>query len=345
MNLKFIKMIGNKELYVNSDTLEYVTKREYSLESLELLQSLQRIGTKLNIPKLYQIEIMTDKVVTYEQYIDGQTIDEMIEAGQFINCKQFEQYILALVKNLQVLHANEIIHKDVKPGNIVISGEQVYLIDFNISRTYKADQSKDTQLFGTEGYASPEQYGFSQTTHKSDIYSLGKTLIDLMSITVLSPEQFKFYTDIFEGMTSLDPEARISLEQLLEAIGHGMPLSKKIAREVRDNEYIGIIKTRGGLVVSLIVSLFFLSFAYDIVIEDAVHTNGMLVWVQTFVIYYFGAVAMNKLIIPKFRKWWLSQKSRTLLLKSMIWFWFRFGELFAFALVLTVELSFINAIF
>lgn len=47
---------------------------------------------------------------------------------------------------------------------------------------YKQTQSKDTQLFGTEGFASPEQYGFSQTTEKSDIYSLGKTIHKILQM-------------------------------------------------------------------------------------------------------------------------------------------------------------------
>jgi serine/threonine protein kinase len=57
----------------------------------------------------------------------------------------------------------------------------IYLIDFGIARLFKPGQAKDTTSYGSMGYSPPEQYGRTQTTERSDIYSLGATLYELLS--------------------------------------------------------------------------------------------------------------------------------------------------------------------
>ncbi|HML69068.1 MAG TPA: protein kinase [Clostridia bacterium] len=67
-----------------------------------------------------------------------------------------------------------IIHRDIKPQNIIIDADdKAWLIDFGISREYDASAAKDTHYFGTVDFAPPEQYGFSQTDNRTDIFSLG----------------------------------------------------------------------------------------------------------------------------------------------------------------------------
>ncbi len=67
-----------------------------------------------------------------------------------------------------------VIHRDIKPQNIIIdSSGKAWLIDFGISREYNATANKDTTCFGTVDFAPPEQYGFSQTDNRADIFSLG----------------------------------------------------------------------------------------------------------------------------------------------------------------------------
>ena len=70
-----------------------------------------------------------------------------------------------------------VIHRDIKPQNIIIDAEnKPWLIDFGISREYDASAAKDTRYFGTVDFAPPEQYGFSQTDNRTDIFSLGVLL-------------------------------------------------------------------------------------------------------------------------------------------------------------------------
>jgi len=85
---------------------------------------------------------------------------------------------------LNYLHSQQppIIFRDLKPSNIMRTPDgHIYLIDFGIARLFKPGQSKDTAFYGSMGYSPPEQYGRAQTTERSDIYSLGVTLYELLS--------------------------------------------------------------------------------------------------------------------------------------------------------------------
>jgi serine/threonine protein kinase len=68
------------------------------------------------------------------------------------------------------------IHRDVKPSNVMLCNGRVKLIDLGIARTYHAGATHDTVRYGTPGYAPPEQFGYGQTSVRSDVYALGMTL-------------------------------------------------------------------------------------------------------------------------------------------------------------------------
>jgi serine/threonine-protein kinase len=78
---------------------------------------------------------------------------------------------------LSVQRPRPIVFRDLKPANIMINSDsRIKLIDFGIARFFKEDRQEDTFVYGTPGYAAPEQYGSGQTDVRSDIFSLGATL-------------------------------------------------------------------------------------------------------------------------------------------------------------------------
>lgn len=139
-----------------------------------------------NIANVYDVFADEDKITVLEEYVSGQTISEYLEDNLF-SPEGVKNVVIALCDALDFLHSHKIIHKDIKPENVMLdSSGNVKLIDFDASRIYKPYQSKDTQIIGTIGYAAPEQYGFCQSDGRTDIYSLG-VLINVM-LTGKAPE-------------------------------------------------------------------------------------------------------------------------------------------------------------
>ena len=113
-----------------------------------------------------------DGQIVLEEYIEGLTVAQIMETDKYRSAGA-RKVLLGLCDALTVLHDRDIIHRDVKPENVIVeSSGRVVLIDFNASRI-ESDASKDTVIMGTVGYASPEQLGLAQTDARTDIYAVG----------------------------------------------------------------------------------------------------------------------------------------------------------------------------
>ncbi len=140
-----------------------------------------------NISNIYDAYKTENSVVVLEEFIDGQTISEYLEDGLY-TVSGVKKIVSKLCDALSFLHSHDIIHKDIKPENVMIdSSGHVKLIDFDAARIYKYQRSEDTRILGTTGYAAPEQYGLNQTDERTDIYALG-VLMNVM-LTGEPPER------------------------------------------------------------------------------------------------------------------------------------------------------------
>lgn len=150
-------------------------------------------------PTIVQCVSTGKDLVVVLEYISGETLDKAIEGSDRIAATDvlFPQ----ICESVAYLHRKGIVHRDIKPTNIMVSGSRIVLIDFGIARVYKSDVSQDTIHLGTRGYAPPEQFGFGQTDAHSDVYALGILLG--YCLTGLSPEDLpadKSYKTLLEEM-------------------------------------------------------------------------------------------------------------------------------------------------
>lgn len=109
------------------------------------------------------------------EYVKGVTLAELLEEAP-LKEQEAMPVLLQLCDILSYLHGQSppVIHRDLKPQNIILTDDgTVKLIDFGISRIYDADMKQDTVFYGTQGFAPPEQYGFTQTDCRADLFSLG----------------------------------------------------------------------------------------------------------------------------------------------------------------------------
>ena len=128
-----------------------------------------------NLPEIYDAIPLDDGQIVLEEYVDGITVAEVMQAGKY-RYWGARKVLTDVCSALSVLHSRGIIHRDVKPENVMVDGNgRVVLIDFNASRK-ESTASKDTKIMGTVGYAAPEQLGLSQSDARTDIYAAGVLL-------------------------------------------------------------------------------------------------------------------------------------------------------------------------
>lgn len=147
-----------------------------------------------------------------QDYIQGVTLEQLLAERHFLAYPETAHIGVQVCQALEGLHAFGIIHRDVKPANIMVTSDNTaYLIDFDISRTRKDNQQSDTAILGTQGYAAPEQFGFQQTDARADIYSLG-VLLNQMCTGVFSQTQLADppLNRIIQKCTEIDPKKRYS---------------------------------------------------------------------------------------------------------------------------------------
>lgn len=140
------------------------------------------------IPQIYNVKKDKNKLLIYEEFLDGKSLDKFIEMLEF-DINIFYDIVFQLCDCVNFLHnglSKTIIHKDIKPSNLFVLTDnnkiQLKIIDFGISREYNPQQNFDTKKYGTLGYASPEHFGYTQTDQRSDIFSVGKVIEFLLNI-------------------------------------------------------------------------------------------------------------------------------------------------------------------
>lgn len=162
-----------------------------------------------HIPKIYCMEEKDGELCVAEEYIDGRTLDKYLAEETPTDVQKLELCI-QLCEALEALHSCKppVIHRDIKPSNILITGDGVLkLIDFDASRQYKSEKNtSDTRLLGTIEYAAPEQFGYSQTDVRSDIYSVGVVFNEIM--TEKDSSYARGLKRLIDKCTSFDPENR-----------------------------------------------------------------------------------------------------------------------------------------
>ena len=156
----------------------------------ELLRNEMEILEKLadrklsGIPKAYRIFEENREVYLVREYIEGTPLAQMVlQKGGIPEAEicRISRKICQTAEQFQ--NPDEpMIHRDIKPENIVVTpGGEVVFIDFGTMRSYKKDGSRDTFVVGTRGTAAPEQYGYTQTDQRTDVYAIGQTMLYMVS--------------------------------------------------------------------------------------------------------------------------------------------------------------------
>ena len=194
----------------------------------ERLFAAQQAGRRFeHLPRIVDCRRAGEELDVVMEYVEGETLEALVGrlgATPDYACELFG----ALCDAAAELHAGfasagemaaPVIHRDLKPSNIIVSGanyapdagmtfSSLVIIDLGIARVWRDGADADTVKFGTRSYAPPEQYGFGQTSVRSDIYALGALL--------------------FFCLTGADPKPGRDMREQCEAHGIPVPLTDVI---------------------------------------------------------------------------------------------------------------------
>lgn len=116
------------------------------------------------------------------ELVEGITLKDYIEKKGRLSAKETISIAIQMVTGLQAAHNQHIIHRDIKPQNIIISKDgKVKVTDFGIARATTATQTISTSVMGSVHYTSPEQARGGVVDQKSDIYSIGITMYEMIT--------------------------------------------------------------------------------------------------------------------------------------------------------------------
>lgn len=219
----------------------------------ERLFAAQHAGRRYeHLPRIVDCRRVGDELCVVMEYIEGETLGALVGrlgATPDYACELFG----ALCDAATELHAGfasagemaaPVIHRDLKPSNIIVSGasytpdtgmtfSSLVIIDLGIARVWREGADADTVKFGTRPYAPPEQYGFGQTSVRSDVYALGALLFFCLTGADPKPgrgmrEQCEAYdipaslADVICMAMALDPDKRFASAK---ALGHAVRAS------------------------------------------------------------------------------------------------------------------------
>ncbi|MBN1879092.1 protein kinase [bacterium] len=181
-------------------------KLSYDPDFIEMFKrevTLARMLSHPNIIKIYDLNRMGNMWFVSMEYLQGEEVKDVIIREGKLASEQVQSIGMQILSALSHSHSRNLIHSDVKPQNIFLDEKgHATLVDFGIARTMSS-HSKDQIVYGTPGYISPEQITGDQATPRSDIYSLGVSLYEMVTGRV--PFEEETMDLILESQLKTDP--------------------------------------------------------------------------------------------------------------------------------------------
>jgi serine/threonine protein kinase len=136
-----------------------------------------------NIVTIHDVGQENDRHFLVMEYLEGQSLRDILQMQGALPLKETIEIALQLCDALAYAHSRGVVHRDIKPDNVhILPGGIVKLTDFGIARiTAEPSITSQGQVFGTPSYMSPEQVASHTVDHRTDLFSLGITLYEMLA--------------------------------------------------------------------------------------------------------------------------------------------------------------------
>ena len=189
-----------------------------------------------NIVKVYDVSVSDHLQYIVMEYVDGMTLREYLnERGGKLTSRETVHFISQILKALDHAHRNGVVHRDIKPQNIMLlDNGQLRMMDFGIARISRAEnQLTGGKAMGSVHYISPEQAKGDETDFTSDIYSVGVMMYEMLSGHL--PFDADDVVEVAIKQISDKPQ---SLQELAPNVPHGLvEITERAMAKRPDNRY------------------------------------------------------------------------------------------------------------
>ncbi len=164
---------------------EEYTKNEEFLRRFKNESKAIAVLSHTNVVKVFDVSFGDLIQYIVMEYIDGVTLKEHIEQSGPLSWNEAVHFTLQILRGLQHAHDKGVVHRDIKPQNIMVLPDGVIKVaDFGIARFARSEQETMTdKAIGSVHYISPEQAKGEKTDEKADIYSVGVMLYEMLTGT------------------------------------------------------------------------------------------------------------------------------------------------------------------
>jgi len=185
---------------------------ESDVAGFERFRREEEIGAQLSHPsilKVIKVDGPKSRPFLVMEFLEGKTLAEILAKRKALSEGEAVAFAIKICDALEYLHVNGIAHRDLKPQNIMVCSDgSIRLFDFGIARVEKARRLTFvglTPTLGTPDYISPEQVRGKRGDHRSDIYSLGAILYEM--VTGSTPFEGESPYVVMNARVTGDPEA------------------------------------------------------------------------------------------------------------------------------------------
>lgn len=177
---KINRTVAIKSLQVNSGMTE-----EDIVEFRDRFSREAQFAGKLshtNIVTVYDVAEEGDTTYIAMEYIEGRTLEEIIEKRVPLKVKQIIDIMVQICEGLSFAHKNSVVHRDIKPANIIVTDDDtVKIMDFGVAKFSSSTATVAGTVMGTPSYMSPEQITGKAVDYRTDIFSLGAVFYELLT--------------------------------------------------------------------------------------------------------------------------------------------------------------------
>jgi len=223
---KAVDPVIGRTVAIKTIRFDVYTQPELREEAQQRFLREARSAGNLSHPNIVTIyDVGEDEGMAYiaMEYIEGQSLEAHLASKKKYSLEESVRLILEVADGLDHAHRKGIVHRDVKPGNILIDADgRPRIVDFGIARVTASTLTHTSVLLGTPSYMSPEQVAGQKVDQRSDIFALGVILYEMLTMgkpfggDTLTTVIYKIMNTNPPPMRTFDSQLPESLEPIVQ---------------------------------------------------------------------------------------------------------------------------------